>query len=455
MSAPRSAAPHLVSVSIAIFLCTLSLSAFARKPVPPPPEPPPPPPGVTVRVSVAADGTQGNLSSSGVAMTPDTRYVAFSSDAGNLVAGDTNAKGDVFVHDRATGGIERVSIASDGTEANNWSYGASISADGRYVAYYSYATTLVSGEQHYYCHVYLHDRVAHTTERISVASDGAPANSFSYDPAVSADGRYVAFESYASNLAAGDTNGQMDVFVRDRVAGTTERVSVAADGTQANAGSGVLQVSSDGRYVLFQSTASNLVAADTNASTDLFLYDRVTRAPERVNLGVGGVQANGDNYGGIMSADARWVVFGSEATNLVSGDTNGYLDVFLRDRSTGAVERVSVASNGSQASWGDSFIGGVSTDGNVVAFISFADNLGGPDIGGYGDVFVRIRSTAATERVSVALDGGEADSDAGFSTPLVSADGVFVLFDSLASDLVEGDTNHATDVFLRERYNSP
>ena len=235
MSAPRSAAPHLVSVSIAIFLCTLSLSAFARKPVPPPPEPPPPPPGVTVRVSVAADGTQGNLSSSGVAMTPDTRYVAFSSDAGNLVAGDTNAKGDVFVHDRATGGIERVSIASDGTEANNWSYGASISADGRYVAYYSYATTLVSGEQHYYCHVYLHDRVAHTTERISVASDGAPANSFSYDPAVSADGRYVAFESYASNLVAGDTNGVRDVFMRSAISAVgVVRVSVGPGGVQAN-----------------------------------------------------------------------------------------------------------------------------------------------------------------------------------------------------------------------------
>jgi Tol biopolymer transport system component len=139
----------------------------------------------------------------------------------------------------------------------------------------------------------------------------------------------------------------------------------------------------------------------------------------------------------------------------VSGDTNGFLDVFLRDRVTGTVERVNVDSSGSQATWGDSFIGGVSADGNVVAFISYADNLGGPDFGGYGDVFVRIRSAATTERVSVALDGGEADSESGFSTPQVSANGVFVVFDSLASDLVSGDTNHTTDVFVRERFNSP
>jgi Tol biopolymer transport system component len=449
-----SAVPRLASRFVAVALSTITLSAFAGKPTPPPPTPPPPP-GITTRVSVAADGTQGNAQSAGVAMTPDARYVAFSSDAGNLVAGDTNGKGDVFVHDRATGSIERVSVASDGTEADNWSYGASISADGRYVAFYSYATTLVSGEQHYYSHVYLHDRALHTTERVSIASDGTPANSYSHNPSVSADGRYVTFNSSASNLVNGDSNGKTDVFVRDRVAGTTERVSLAADGTQANGDSGALQVSADGRYVLFQSTASNLVAADTNASADLFLYDRVTHAPERVNLGVGGIQASGTNFGGVMSADARWVVFGSDATNLVSGDTNGFLDVFLRDRVTGTVERVNVASSGSQASWGDSFIGGVSADGNVVAFISYADNLGGPDIGGYGDVFVRIRSTATTERVSVALDGGEADSESGYSTPQVSANGIFVVFDSLASNLVSGDTNHTTDVFVRERFNSP
>jgi Tol biopolymer transport system component len=303
--------------------------------------------------------------------------------------------------------------------------------------------------------VYLHDRVTHTTERVSVASDGTPANSYSYDPVVSADGRYVVFDSFASNLVAGDTNGQRDVFIRDRLAGTTERVSLVADGSQSNAASNAVQVSADGRYVLFQSSASNLVAGDTNGKNDLFLYDRVTHTPERVNLGAGGVQANGYNYGGAMSPDARWVAFGSDASNLVSGDTNGYIDVFVRDRATGAVERVNVASNGSQANWGDSFIGSISADGNVVAFISYADNLGGRDINGYGDIFVRIRSSATTERISVGLDGAEANSESGSSWPQVSANGLFVVFDSLASNLVTGDTNSTTDVFVRQRLSSP
>lgn len=455
MSAPQSAAPRLVSVSIAILLCTLSLSAFARKPVPPPPEPPPPPPGVTVRVSVAADGTQGNSSSYYPAMTPDARYVVFVSTATNLIAGDTNGQGDVFVHDRATGGIERVNVASDGSEANNSGYDAAITGDGRYVAFASSATNLVPGEQHYYSHIYLHDRVTRTTERISVASDGTPANSFSYRPDVSADGRYVTFSSYGSNLVADDSNAQLDVFVRDRATGVTERVSVTADGTQGNGRSHGHSISPDGRYVSFLSDATNLVAGDTNARTDVFLFDRETRLPERVSIGTGGVQGNGYSTGGAITPDARWVLFSSDATNLVAGDTNYAIDVFVRDRVTGVTERVSVSSTGAQAEWGDSFAGTLSADGNVVAFTSYATNLAPTAADYYGDVFVRIRSTGVTEHISIAADGTSANDENGFGRPIVSADGRFVSFDSYASNLVSDDTNGVDDVFVRERYSSP
>jgi hypothetical protein len=264
----------------------------------------------------------------------------------------------------------------------------------------------------------------------------------------------VAFESYASNLVPGDGNVQMDVFLRDRATGITERVSVAADGTQGNARSAQARLSADGRYVLFLSEASNLVAADTNAKTDLFLYDRVTRIPERVSLGADGAQANGNSAGSGMSPDVRWVVFSSDATNLVSNDTNGYNDVFLRDRATGVTERVSVSSTASQGTW-DSYAGSVSPDGNVVTFISYAENLVPGDGNGYGDVFVRIRSRATTERVNLASDGTQANDETSFSFVAVSADGRFVTFSSYASNLAAGDTNSVEDVFVRERTSSP
>lgn len=456
MSVRLSAVSRLVSGSLAIGLCTLSLSAFARKPVPPPPEPPPPP-GVTMRVSVAADGTQGNSSSYYPVMTPDARFVAFNSAATNLVANDTNGRTDIFVHDRATAGIERVSVASDGSQANNVSYDAAISDDGRYVTFESYATNLVPGEQHNYTHVYLHDRVARTTERISVASDGAPGNAYSDSAAVSADGRYVVFSSYASNLVAGDSNADMDVFVRDRVTGIVERVSVAADGTQGNGRSYGKHISPDGRYVSYQSDASNLVAGDTNSDTDVFLYDRLTRTPERISVGTGGVQPNSYSFGGAMTPDARWVLFSSNATNLIANDNNYAMDAFVRDRVTGVTETVNLNSAGELAQWGDSYAESISADGNVVALKSFASNLAptAADWNGYGDVFVRIRSTGTTEHISIAADGTSPNDENGFGTPTVSADGRFVSFDSYASNLVADDTNNLEDVFVRERYSSP
>ena len=458
MSVALTVVPRRVSSLAAIMLCLLAAPALARKPVPPPPEPPPPPPGVTVRVSVAADGTQGNGTSSSLAMTPDARYVAFSSGASNLVANDTNGVTDIFVHDRATGAIDRVSVASNGSEANNHSYDPAMSADGRYVLFESTATNLVPGAQSSYSHVYLHDRTTRTTERISVASDGTPGNQYSDSGSVSADGRYVMFSSYASNLVAGDTNANMDVFVRDRTTGTLERVSVAADGTQGNGRSYGKRITPDGRYVSYMSDATNLVAGDTNQRTDVFLYDRQTGTPERISVGTGGVQANDYSTGGTMTPNGRWVLFTSAANNLVAGDTNFVYDVFLRDRATGTTERVSLANAGTQANWGDSFEGSISDDGNVVAFNSYDDNLvptdGDPNYN-WGDVFVRIRSTGTTEHISISASGSGANGDSGFYGEYISADGRFVAFDSWASNLVADDTNALPDIFVRERYSSP
>ena len=229
--------------------------------------------GDTIRVSLASDGTQGNYYSRDLSISADGRYVAFASYASNLVSGDTNGTPDVFIHDRQGGGTTRVSVASDGTQGNWDSWYSSISADGRYVAFYSGASNLVSGDTNGTDDVFVHDGQTGQTTRVSVASDGAQGNDISWDPSISADGRYVAFYSDATNLVSGDTNGTDDVFVHDWQTGQTTRISVASDGAQGNEGSWYSSISADGRYVAFYSGASNLVSGDTNGVGDVFVHE--------------------------------------------------------------------------------------------------------------------------------------------------------------------------------------
>jgi Tol biopolymer transport system component len=228
------------------------------------------------------------------------------------MTGDVNGVDDVFVHDLVTGQTTRVSVASDGTEGNY----SSISGDGRYVAFSAYE-------------VFVHDRLTGETTRVSVASDGTGGNSVSYDPSISGDGRYVAFESWASNLVAGDANGWADVFVHDRLTGETTRVSVAADGTEGNGNSYNPSISGDGRYVAFDSSASSLVAEDTNATGDVFVHDRLTAETMRVSVAADGTEGTNLSQIPSISGDGRHVAFHSRASNLVAGDTNGQQDVFV------------------------------------------------------------------------------------------------------------------------------
>jgi len=253
---------------------------------------------VVQRVSVASGGTQGNGDSGCPSISADGRYVAFQSYASNLVPGDTNEVGDVFVHDRLTGQTTRVSVASDGTEGNDYSRRPSISADGRYVAFASLASNLVPGDTNGTWDVFVHDRLTGQTTRVSVASGGAQGNSGSWCPSISADGRYVAFQSYASNLVPGDTNGVLDVFVHDRLTGQTTRVSVASDGTQGDSYSFGSSISADGRYVAFSSLASNLVPGDTNDKPDIFVAAAVE--PTAMRLLWGDVNCSG----GVDAVDA-------------------------------------------------------------------------------------------------------------------------------------------------------
>jgi Tol biopolymer transport system component len=404
-------------------------------------------------VSVASDGTQGNAPSGFSALSADGRFVAFVSRASNLVPLDGNRLGDIFVRDRQTGTTERVSVTSAGTEGNGSSGDfffyvsvPALSADGRFVAFASGASNLVAGDTNDEADIFVHDRQTGTIERVSVASDGTQGGSPVFGSLVStlsADGRFVAFASDATNLVAGDTSGQIDVFVHDRETGATERVSVASDGTQQDSGSLTpVALSADGRFVAFQSDATNLVGDDTNGKFDVFVHDRLTGATERVSVASDGTEGNGASASFALSADGRFVAFASSATNLVAGDTNGVPDVFVRDRLTGTTERVSVTSDGAEGTGGSSgsLNPTLSADGRFVAFLSDA-NLAG-DTGGAVDVFVHDRQTATTVRP---LGGGVSPTSV-----VLSANGHSLAFDSVATDLVAGDTNGAQDVFVHD-----
>ncbi|MGH8893485.1 MAG: TolB family protein, partial [Actinomycetes bacterium] len=241
---------------------------------------------------------------------------------------------DVFVHDRRTGATTRVSVASDGSQSTDYSgnLGLALSADGRYVVFDSYANNLVPGDTNGVPDVFVHDRQTGTTSRISVASDGSQVyyGDISFGLALSADGRYVAFGSSTGRLVPGDTNGKFDVFVHDRRTGTTSRVSLASDGRQVYNDSGQAVISADGRHVGFMSFAGRLVPGDSNGAEDVFVHDRRTGATSRVSVASDGSQANEANSWPAVSADGRHVAFISRASNLVTGDTNRTEDVFVR-----------------------------------------------------------------------------------------------------------------------------
>ena len=300
-------------------------------------------------VSVSSTGVQGNAESTAAGISGNGRYVIFESAASNLVPGDTNGFGDVFVRDVNTGTTSRVSVSSTGAQANYLSTIGSISGNGRYVTFISHATNLVPGDTNDVPDVFVRDLRAGTTSRVNVSSTGAQANDRSIGTAISADGRYVTFGSEASNLVPGDTNGAFDVFVRDLRAGTTVLVSVSSTGAQGNDFSVGSEISADGRYVAFTSVASNLVPGDTNNSNDVFVRDRRTGTTSRVSVTSTGAQASTDSYFSKISADGRYVAFSSPATNLVPDDTNQAWDVFVRDRRAGTTTRVDVSRTGDAA----------------------------------------------------------------------------------------------------------
>lgn len=404
----------------------------------------------TVRISVSSDGIPGNAQSINPSVSADGRYVAFVSNADNLFDSDTNGVSDIFIHDNQTNQTTCVSVASDGALANSESYAPSISADGRYVAFTSSADNLVSGDTNETSDVFIHDTQPAQTVRVSVASDGTQGNGYSFLPSISADGRYVAFVSRASNLASGDTNDLADIFLHDTQTNQITRISIASDGTQGNGESWAPAVSADGRYVAFQTDANNLVDGDTNAATDIFVRDTQANQITRVSVASDGTQGDRASYGADISADGQFVAFVSDADNLVGGDTNGGRDTFRHDTQTNETIRVSVAPDGTQANSESFDQPSISADGRYVAFTSIADNLVSGDTNGQWDLFVHDAQTSQNTRASVASNGTQVTIFTVYN-PSISADGRYVAFQSDDANLVASDTNGAYDIFIHDR----
>jgi Tol biopolymer transport system component len=392
-----------------------------------------------VRVSVGDDDRQAALGESfpdRPSVSASGRYVSFASKAPGLVAGDTNRADDVFVRDRLTGSTELVSVGTRGQQAADGADEGTISANGRRVVFTT-TSPLVSRDTNETADVYVRDRWTGRTMLVSQRPDGRAGNRPSYLAHLSRTGRYVVFQSSASNLVAEDTNRREDAFLRDLVTGRTERVSVISAGYGGQAAGTEPRVSPDGKRVLFSSL-------NADESTTLWVHNREREVTRLVDTGVTGHAVVGSWS---MSAGGRYVAFVTDRA-LVRADTNDEIDPYRLDRRTGAALLLSVGSSGQQ---GNSFSDAVelAADGKVAAFSSVSSNLVAEDTNGLSDVFLRRIPAGTTQRVSVSSTGAQGNGDSSYSRDLaISADGLHVAFGSFAANLVAHDTNGQPDVFV-------
>jgi uncharacterized repeat protein (TIGR01451 family) len=400
------------------------------------------PPGGTEWVSVSSNGSGANHQSDMPAISADGRFVAFVSLADNLVPGDTNGFADTFVHDRLTDVTQRVSVSNRGRQGNADSgligvaaYPA-ISADGRFVAFVSQADNLVSGDRNVNADVFVRDRLLNTTERVSVNSAGEEADSGGEGPAISADGRFVAFQSQAQNLVpGGDPFLFVDqVYVHDRATGTTEIMSVNDASEAGNSLSVQADISADGRFVVFSSFADNLVPGAQSSGLQVYLRDRATGVIERITEDAAGEPGDGSSVDPTVSLDGRFVAFQTNSGNLI-GDGNHESHILVKDRVTGTFERVSATSTGEPADLLSEHPD-ITADGRFVTFFSLATNLVTGDTNNRRDIFVRDRQTGTVVRVSVSTAGEQGNSESEW--PSISDDGRIIAFESSSDNLVPG-----------------
>lgn len=371
----------------------------------------------------------------------------------NLIGGTVNPNGDVFRLIFQSGALRQVNQDNSNSQVPGGAFRGRGSSDFQRVAFHSLASTLVAGDTNGESDVFLKDLGTSQISRLSVSTGGDQGNGFSGFAAMARNGDVVAFESDATNLVAGDTNGSRDVFVRDTVSNETRLVSCDSLGVIGDGPSSHCVISGDGSQVAFFSEATNLVAGDTNGFRDLFLKDMGTQAVTLISLGLGGAPADNNSASILpnddvsMTPDARFIAFSSLAGNLVTGDTNQTSDVFVRDTLNNTTRRVSVSSSGAQSD-GVSIGPVISDDGRFVVFQSTARNLDGNDALDLMDIFVVNTVTGQCRRVSRSMFGDDPD-DACFS-PRISGDGRRIVFCSRATNLVPEANQGQTELYLVE-----
>ncbi|MEV6598249.1 hypothetical protein AB0M36_15415 [Actinoplanes sp. NPDC051346] len=438
---------NMSAKSMGIFTTGVTLAGLVAFAAPAAAETPTP---TFVRSSVKTGGgqvTQKDLNFEEVSLSNDARFTLFTSNATDLVPGDTNGAWDVFLRDSLENVTTRVSVSSSGEqgegEMSSASSDPSMSADGRYVVFESHAENLVAGDTNRRKDVFLRDTVTSVTTRLSLTEDGGQAASESGDAAISPDGHFVAFESYAP-LVASDTDSEADVYLRELATGRTVRVSESSDGLplrDPRYGFGSLAVTAGGRHVLFESAAENLVPGDTNGRYDVFVRDMAAGTTVRASVSGTGAQADGSSSGATMSANGRYVAFTSSAKNL-RPDTGGHpMQAYVRDLVENTTTLASLRDGDSPQGEEFTETARISPDGRHLAFqIAFVP-------GTKAGIYVRDLNARTSRLVTVSPTGGPLDGDSWGAH--FSADGHHLAFESNASNLVDDDTNKAQDVFVR------
>ncbi|MEM1449006.1 MAG: hypothetical protein AAGI22_07820 [Planctomycetota bacterium] len=403
----------------------------------------------TSRVSVGPGGAQANGGSGGgfgrtISVSDSGRFVAFTSEATNLVAGDTNNEQDVFLRDREAGTTVRCSVGGSGQQGNGRCENVTVSNDGRFVAYSSRSTNLVPGDTNATWDIFLWDATTGTSSLLSRGMGGSPGNGESYWPSMDEDGDRIVFESEATDLVPGDANGFQDIFVYRRTTDSIAIVSVADNEDPATGDSSTPSISRDGRLVAFASR-SRFDPLDPNTLTDVYVRDLVADTTELTPSQSGGF--NVDLTEPSISTGGRYVAFQSRASNIPGGSNDGRWDVYRYDRQTDTTVLVSRATDGTDANL-DAFIGGMSFDGAWITFVTRSTTLA-PGLTNALRCYVRRVDQEWTERVSV--------SDAGTdlvginSEPTIAGDGRFICFRTDQPNAVPGDTNLAFDIMVRDR----
>jgi len=394
--------------------------------------------GETLSLGSKAGDQNSYASTTWSSISADGRYTTLTANAGFLQ--------HVFLYDRFSGVTKDISA-----QGNNISLASELSANGRFVAFRSSSSNLVSGDTNgLVADIFVQDLQSGKNELVSKASDGTSANDLSYFSAISGDGQFVVFSSAASNLVAKDANNAADVFLRNRGTGKTTRIDVSSNGAEADWGigsNGIVDISADGRYVVFSSSSSNLVAGDDHTE-DVYLRDVKNGTTIRVSQPVRASGFDGGSKTPSISGDGRFIAFSSGSSKLLAGDTDDVnADIFVYDRIAKTMTKITKNSDGS------SILPTISADGRFIGFMSQASNLVTGDTNAAWDTFIHDRNTGKTIRVNTTPQNLQSTGDSlpFQARPSISADGRFIGFESGAKDLTADDSDNAmTDVFLRD-----